>query len=448
MSNQLMKDLMKSLKLGTESADALIEKEPTGVLESETTSADSIDDVAVSEETTADLDDVESTLDESEAVEELAAATESAAARGHKFSRIEAAALKLALCSISKRHYKDPLSLLPARESNSAMAISDLNLATESLKETASNMLKKAMEAIKAALQRVKDFITRFTNKYLWIGNRFKKIYAAAKDKNDFVDGTVPVNAKVLTVDGKVTGESIEKYAIAIGAAGNFFRPDYCYVAIDGKDVKVTNHGTHSQIFAATNNVINEEWEQAVDYLVDAGSKVVNGKIEGTVKSLNLPGGYNMALAKVGSSDVLVPALIKGEGVDMDSARTQAETLPKKQVIELAKNMVDASESLRVRSTKAARELDINRFMRMVHERHVMSDSIDNSEKEEVRLLASFTTQLSKAAIDYNNYLFGYMVATAEYLEATIKTGDLEGEFAEGKAPEAKEEPKAEEKAA
>lgn len=445
MKDSILSELNKSLKLGTESddnynAEDLPTDELVGIDEGETGSAQSIEDIAEDVATDDILDEGEDDLDAANAVEDLVAVVEHAQNNMQKLSRLEAAALKVTFMQITQGRYKDPASLLPARESHQETEFADLTLARESLAETAKDLIKKAIEQIKLAIKRLGDFVKKLTDKFGFLTRRYQAIYKKAKESTGTPNGrnvneeeiegaskrsNVQVATKYLAVDGKVTGRTVIDF---IDTFDEIDLRIYQYgrshfgekVARD--DTDNSTEGLVQNISSQTSNLIKNIAE--VSYNKVSHGEGVGENITEFVKA---PGEYYFGAEKV-SGGLVVPVIGKIDrdgSVDGKTAAVRPAT--KDEIISGAETAQKTIDTLRRTSSKLAREIRVESLI----DRQVLENAfVERSAlpKDEIKLLTTFAGKLTRFIGDSNQYFYNFLEATAGYFESSLDSSDaIEG---------------------
>lgn len=440
MNKNLIADLNKTLRLGTES-DVTPNTENVDaddlVRECDTVSANSIENTEEAAATNDIIDDVDDQMDSAEAVEDLTAAVESASNSGKPLTRIEAAALTIAFAQATRKHYKDPVSLLPARESNQAYAMSDLNLAQESLKETASDLYKKAVAAIKEILKKVGDFIKKFIDKYGFLARRFGACLKAANEATADPNGKVPVKTNTFIKNGKVNKEMV------LGAVNVVEQMDSDVLfgdvtsIIGEKDIS-SDDSSHKEIFQRISTKVRVDMESVGEIIKNNGNAPENIRdyvlIQGN-KFLGSEaiGETDLLVLKIGSLTKTDDAEIVGES--KEDIQTLVEVIPNKRIKEVSKQGFELTKRLRANRGKVAREWRVENVLKGFKTSVNADETLDTSEKTQAKTLVKYVAATSKYLQDLSLYGYNILSGVAEYLEACLKASAIDADSTEVENP-------------
>lgn len=440
MKNKLMADLNRSLRLGIES-DLTPNAENVDiedmVRECDTVSAHSIENTEEAEATNEILEATDNQMDSAEAVEDLVTAVESAQSAGKPLTRIEAAALTVAFSQITRKHYKDPISMLPARESNQAYAMGDLNLARESLKETAKDLYNKAVEAIKEILKKIGDFIKKFLDKYEFLARRFGACLKAANESTSDTNGKVPVKTNTFILQGKVSKE------IILNSLGTVAQMDKdalfgdVTTLINEKDVSKDN-STHREIFQRISTKVRVDMEAVGTIIKNNGNAPENIK-----DYVLLPGNKLLGSEALGETDLLVlkiSSLTKTNdpevvGDSKEDIQTLVEVASNKMIKEVAKKGYDLAKRLRINRAKSTRDLHADAILKGFKESVNAEETLDNKDKLQAKTLVKYVAATSKYVQDMSLYGYNILNGVAEYLEACLKAGGIDADSKEVENP-------------
>lgn len=436
MNKQLLKDISASLNLGTEGAEVDMTEENPAILEGETSAANTIEDIAEDEAASDLIENMDEGLDDEESVEELVAVVESAQASGKALTRVEAAALTITFAQITKKHFKDPIAQLPAREANEDMSLANLNLACESLKESASNIFKSVMDQIKKIIETVKDFLSRHLNKYTWLQKRGSKIYATINSLTDIVPGSTVVDAKVLGIDGDLSLETIARYSgsmVNIDNASTGVHIGHLFGEVNAVDSSAES-GAHTKIFSD----INTESERRFNEISEGfkvrgpGAKEVPENIK---KWFGVPGNHYFGLKDLGKG-LLVCSLGKTNvEFDADAAKTNLEFPNKDVAAKMAKDITGIARILGVGTSKHMRDWTKIRLGDSIQKRSGNVDTRHNTkEKENAKLVVAYTKEVAGLAITASKINFDFCKAVLDFLDAAMTNKEIEGEATEAKA--------------
>lgn len=432
MKNNILAELNASLKLGIESdetfnAEDLTSEELVG--EADTGSAQSIEDVAEGE-AIADIEEgaIDDT-DASEAVEDLVAVVEHAQSTGTKLNRIEVAALKQTFLQITKSRYKDPLTLLPARESHEAVEFSNLSLVHESLKETAKDLGNKAIETIKKIIEAVTNFIKRHLNKYGFLTNRFKKIFSIANQpaktngarnvgedaETTSKNSKVQVSAKYLAIDNKVSPEVI---LAVLGSQGKLEREVFSFSASTWEDLDVQSDA-ESEIHRLYQNVSGRT-KELVDHMGDATNGI---KREGAPSNIEyfaqLPGNYYFGAEKV--ADIMnLPKIgkLQRDGSD-DASQLSVQVASRDRIKNGAQDAIAAIVDIRHSNDNFIKKMRVDRITKDLAQKFAFAEKseLGKVENKRLNLLAQ---RLVGFMGEVNSYYYNFLTATADYFEACL----------------------------
>lgn len=450
MKSTIMDELNKSLKLGTESDETFnAEDLPTNELVSEGDmgSAHSIEDIAEDQATAEIEDEAEEFNDASEAVEDLAVVVEHAQNNLQKLTPIEAIALKKTFMQITKGRYKNPESLLPARESHHASDFENLTLVHESLVETGKDLVKRAIEEIKKLFGRLKDFISKLVDKYGFLERRFQAIYRQAstmlesgsgqmRDLDNGSEGEstssgnnpkVTVKAKYLAINGKVNPEIVRS---TIGGLSDLSTYIYNYgEKLLGREVSVKDD------LETTENRIFESISERTRELVDFVGKLQHMSVEEGNNPLqmeffaHLPGDFAIGGKKI-EDNLIVPVVanIKGaEKSESNHANILVATPDEAKVT--AKHAIEGIRTVKAHTHSLVRDMKTH----LILERMLKNANVDNDDKdrkdhqklatsgETTKKLVKFAGALTKFMQQSNAYLYDFYNAAAEYYEQSLK---------------------------
>lgn len=440
MKNKLMSDLRMSLRLGTES-DTTPNAENVDadqfVQECDTVSAHSIENLEEAEATDEVVEATDDQMDAAEAVEDLVTAVESAQAIGKPLTRIEAAALTVAFSQITRKHYKDPISMLPARESNQAYAMSDLNLATESLKETAKDLYQKAVEAIKEILKKIGDFIKKFLDKYEFLARRFGACLKAANGATDDTTGKVPVKTNTFILKGVVSKEIILSSLTIVAQMENDALFGDVTRLVNEKDVSKDN-STHRDIFQRISTKVRVDMEAVGEIVKNNGSAPENIK-----DYVLLPGNKLLGSEALGETDLLVlkiAGLTKTDdpevvGESKEDIQTLVDVASIKMIKEVSKKGYDIAKSLRTNRNAVVREIRVDNVLKGFKASVNGDETLDSNDKMQTKALVKYVAATSKYVQDMSLYGYNTLNGVAEYLEACLKAGSIDADSQEVENP-------------
>lgn len=436
MRNKLLQDLTKSLRLGTESAELEMTAEDPGVLESETVQANTIEDVAEDKADAELIEASDDSLDDEEAVEELVAVVESATASGKGLSRIEAAALKVTFAQITGKYFQDPMAQFPARESNDAMDISNTNLATESLKESAKKIGGSIIAKIKEIVAKVMDFISRMTNKFVWLENRAKKVFAGYSKIDEVVPGSAQVKAQYMGINNELSIDIIKNgLQVTDQIDGVYFHSPVAEILrkfnLSGETMAVnTPNGetSHTKIFSDINEVVKDTFDKASEGMkvYGPGNKMVPEDVKAFVE---LPGNNYYGFIEIDGKGLFCPVAGKlDRKYDADAAKTTLEFPTKEVGIELSRHISKVVHDMKGNSAKTLKRWrennlsdDIQRKSGNTETRH------DTTEKESQALVLKYIKNVAGLHINFEKFNFDFLNATLDWLGAALQNKEIEG---------------------
>lgn len=452
MKDSILNELNKSLKLGTESDDNYnAEDMPTdelvGIDEGETGSAQSIEDIA--EETAIDdiADAAEDESDAAEAVEDLVAVVEHAQNNMQKLSRLEAAALKVTFMQITKGHYKNPESLLPARESHQETEFADLALARESLAETGKDFVKKVIEHIKKLFEMAKNFLLKLVNKYAALRQRLQRVYREAKSMNDSSSnsrdlegsaeaggrGNITIDNKYLTINGKVDPKTINSAVSGLESISDFI---YDYGSkLTGRELSTLDDRdtNENRIFES----ISKRTKQLIDSIAEVSPGIVeNGEGLDAEYVAPLPGEWAVGGKKV-ADNLIVPVIGSMPGNDKaESKHANVTPATPEEVMYGAKNAIKAIMQAERHANDMSRAFKVDSIIESMLT-YANQDTVHqvDSEKRAVELsgekakkMQKFATALTTFLQKSANYTYNFLNAAAGYYEQSLKANSaIEG---------------------
>lgn len=468
MKRSLLSDLNASLRLGTESFDEGVDMEETEsvepIPEGETATAQDLESMDTSEAVDELTDDVDEEIESSESVDDLAVAVETAKGLNRPLSRFEAIALTAAYHQVTRKHYKDPLSMLPAREAHHTTNVVELHLVHESLKETATDLYKKAAETIKEIIKKIVAFIGSLINKHGALQKRFSNIYKMAKERKVQLEGKTPVTIGLFEMDGKVTLDNVVGCVDLIDRVEKESHFSKSPIDTDGKAM-TADDSTYRGLIQSLSTKARSDVEMCGDIGKNTGQAP-----EEVVEFVAIPGNNFIGTARIGESDLLGLKLGKlkagkndpedAEFADVSASgakskhrpdgskrQTMVETPTKESIIKLSKecfellDRIKRDSSANMRKLKAQHVFDDHRATQGGDEQH------DTSDKTRVKLMVRYVSGQATFLRDFNTWSFNKLVGLAEFFEDAIKSDAIEGQSTEGKAEEPKAEAKPEEKA-
>lgn len=439
MRNKILADLSRSLNLGRESAEVEMTEEQYGATEDETVSANSIENIAEDQATEEIIEESTDGIDASEDLDELAVVVESHHATGKSLSRVEAAALRMTIQQVGKKHFKDPLAALPARESTSELSVSDLHLATEGLKESAGNLIKSIIEQIKKIVAAVVDFLSRIIDKYRWLTNRAKKVYAAATSVKEIVPGSVNVDAKFMGTGGEIDLESVSRYIKTIESieASTHFNQNFDFLKEILKEPTmavsaVEGETAHTKIFSDINTQVKDKFDSisGAGFKVHGpGSKLVAENVKAFVE---LPGDRYYGFEDIEGKGLFCPVFDKmNREYDADAARTNLAFPDKENLIDYARTLAKATQGIGNMSTRTMRNWKNGWDIKDIQTKSGnVGTRADTAEKESAKLVLKYVKGLTTLRVNADQFNFGFISATLDWLEAAMRNKEIEGEAA------------------
>lgn len=433
MRHSLRKDLQKHFNLAVES-DVNINVEDIPDLElideSETISAQSIEDVAEDTATDDLAVDAEKMEGETEAVEELVQAVESFRAGGGKrLSTIEAAALTRTFQNIVGRRYDNFASLMPARESHQPITSLELSLTTESFKETAKDMGNKVVETIKRLFESLKQALMKIFNKYGVLTKRITNLIKRTEGNDVDLGGNVEVNADILGINGKVDMNQVIQ---SIRVTGEIFTRlrDVNPLSPGGQEAMEGESSRVGKMFSALSIELVEDIASEV-------GPVVPGKDANVAKMVVFPGNRYFGFTKPTEGDATVTNVFgklpnaakdiesgddsKGHNsssmVSVGTGAQMKEILrPMLGVVELIRRTLDKGfnqrwnfDTAKKRATRAG------------------DAETEQGRKNEEKEALAITRVLIKVMNDLAKYSFGICENTVKFFEDSLDSKEIEG---------------------
>lgn len=446
MRNEILKELYQSL--GVESAEVDMTAEDPGILEYETGSAQTIEDVEEDKVTEEVIDASLEPIEDAEVVEDLVAVVEHAQATSGHLTRFEAAALKLTFNQVGNKYFKDPIAQLPATESANGMGSYELTLASESLKESATNIFKQTYEMLKKIFEKVVDFFSRLINKQKWLAKRAAKLAEAVRGKTEWVEGTTNVNAKYLAQNGKVSDDIIEKFMSALLPLYMISNSSSLGLDLgwleeilanlkkmggegsgDEKVVLDENHGAFNKMFSDINSRVVKQFQEASkDFEVrSGGSKIVPSNIK---QWAEIPGNMYFGYGTIAEKNIYKPMIGKLEQeADLDEVKTNIPFATKEQAIELSTGCVKAAKDLTLKMSKNLQKWQQNKTFKNLQANSGNADTRQNStDKESLKIMVEYIKAVTSFNVGLDNMLHYFLLGVIEWLEASVKGEAIEGQ--------------------
>lgn len=461
MKRDLLKELNFSLRLGQESADnELTETEQyDNIDEGESATSQDIESTEVSEEVGQVEDVADTQIDDAESVDELVTATEHLKSLNKPLSRIEAAALTLAFHQVTKKHYKKPLDLLPAREAHQGTNVVDLNLVHESFKETAKDMYNKAIETIKMIIKKITEFVRGIIDKYGALERRFGNIHKAARTESYNEEGTAQALAGLFEMGGKADFVAINAIPELIMEMDKNHLFAESIADVNGREI-TEDQSSHAELFRRLSTKVRNDVDAVGDIKKNDGRAPSE-----VIEYSELPGNSYIGTVKVGETDLLAKKIGKlsagkddpediefrdvgshgGKGSKRGDNENQKRMVTikvpnKGQVLQLSKNCFEAVKTFKVISNAEVRKLHNIRILEQVRQEAGGDEHLDSGEKAQIKTLVKYVTIQSNFLRDLSSWGYERMVGVASFLEGVIKNQSIDADSKEVPNEEKKEE--------
>lgn len=437
MKNDLFNDLNKSLNLGRESFETTPELEDIEAVdfipEGETATAQDIESVEQGDEIEELVEDSEEEMGDAEAVEDLAVAVEAAVAANKGLNPIEAAALTMAYHRATCKHYKDPMSMLPAREAHQSSNMTDLVLVHESLKETASNLYNKSIAAIKDIIKKLVEFVQGLVNKYGALERRFGNIHKTAREMTGEPEGQVPARTGSFSINGKVetgTVMGIVDTLRTVERNGSFSES---IIDLNGKEM-TTDESSFKDLIQRLSTKSRNDVDTAGDMRKNDGRAPEN-----VVEYSAMPGDNYMGTVKLSETGLLGLKFGKlavgkddaeevvAEG-EKHGARMSMVAVPSKsQILEKAKDAHGFLRIIKTNSSAKARKFQSSALFKDAYNAAGGDEQHDTGDRENMKLMTRFVGVQATFIRDFNVYSFEAVTALADFLEKAVKSSSIEG---------------------